>query len=206
MVTDVDDYTAAKVGPYWVNGDKIRFVNGLPQKIGGWVKEVTSPTTATSSTNLSAGFCRATLNWRLIDGTDILVAGTEKQLLILKAGTWYDITPIRASATLGSNPITTDGSTTVTVTHTSHGADTGEIVSFSGAAAVNGVTLSGAYTLTKVNANSYTVTVASAASGSGAGGGSSVVAAYLIGFTEGLLAPTATLEPGWGAGTWGLGT
>jgi hypothetical protein len=207
IVTDVDEYTAAKVGPYWVNGDKVRFVNGLPQKIGGWQKETTSPTTATSSTNLSAGICRVIRNWRLVDGTDVLAAGTEKQLLILTGGTWYDITPTRASATLGANPITTSsGSSTVTVTHTSHGADTGEIVSFSGAAAVNGVTLSGAYALTKVDSNSYTVVDSATASGSGSGGGSSVVAAYLIGYTEGLLEPTAALALGWGTGTWGLST
>ena len=52
IVTDVDEYTAAKVGPYWIDSDKIRFVNGLPQKIGGWEKESTTPPTATSTTNL----------------------------------------------------------------------------------------------------------------------------------------------------------
>jgi hypothetical protein len=206
VVTDIDEYTAAKVGPYWVDADKIRFVNGLPQKIGGWEKETTSPTTFTSSTNLSAGKCRALKNWRLLDGTDVLAVGTEKQLLILTGGTFYDITPLRSSATLGANPITTAGSTTVTVTHTSHGASTGEIVSFSGASAVNGVTLSGAYEVTVLNANSYTVTVASAASGSGSGGGSSVVASYLIGYDEGMLEATAALALGWGTGTWGLST
>jgi len=206
VVTDIDEYTAAKVGPYWIDADKIRFVNGLPQKIGGWEKETTSPTTFTSSTNLSAGKCRALKNWRLLDGTDVLAVGTEKQLLILTGGIFYDITPLRSSATLGANPITTAGSTTVTVTHTSHGATTGEIVSFSGASAVNGVTLSGAYEVTVLNANSYTVTVASAASGSGSGGGSSVVAAYLIGYDEGMLEATAALALGWGTGTWGLST
>ena len=38
VVTDIDEYTAALVGPYWIDADKIRFVNGLPQKIGGWEK------------------------------------------------------------------------------------------------------------------------------------------------------------------------
>ena len=146
IVTDIDDYTAARVGPYWVAGDKIRFVNGLPQKTGGWKKQTTIPTTLTSATTLTAGKCRTLANWRLLDGTDVVAAGTEKQLLILLSGTWYAITPARASATLGANPITTsDGSTTVTVTHSSHGATTGEIVSFSGATAINGVTLVGAY-------------------------------------------------------------
>jgi|TARA_R110002020_G_scaffold102221_1_gene240235 hypothetical protein len=208
IVTDVDEYTAAKVGPYWIDSDKIRFVNGLPQKIGGWSKESATPTTATSSTNLSAGKVRRILNWRLVDGTDVTALGSDRQLLILLGGTYYDITPLRTTAaTLGANPITTSsGSSTVTVTHTSHGADTGEIVSFSGAAAVNGVTLSGAYELTKVDTNSYTVVDSATASGSGSGGGSSVVASYLIGYTEGMLEPTAALALGWGTGTWGLST
>ena len=207
IVTDVDEYTAAKVGPYWVDADKIRFVNGLPQKIGGWQKESTTPSVATSSTNLTAGKVRALRNWRLLDGSDVTALGSERQLLILFGGSYYDITPLRTSATLGANPITTSsGSTTVTVTHTSHGAETGEIVSFSGAAAVNGVTLSGAYELTKVDANSYTVVDSVTASGSGAGGGSSVVASYLIGSTEGMLEPTAALALGWGTGTWGGST
>ena len=207
IVTDVDEYTAAKVGPYWVDADKIRFVNGLPQKIGGWQKESTTPSVATSSTNLTAGKVRALRNWRLLDGSDVTALGYERQLLILFGGSYYDITPLRTSATLGANPITTSsGSTTVTVTHTSHGAETGEIVSFSGAAAVNGVTLSGAYELTKVDANSYTVVDSVTASGSGAGGGSSVVASYLIGSTEGMLEPTAALALGWGTGTWGGST
>ena len=208
IVTDIDEYTAAKIGPFWVNSDKIRFVNGLPQKIGGWEKESTTPTTATSSTNLGAGKIRALLNWRLVDGTDVVALGSERQLLMLVGGTYHDITPLRTgAATLGANPITTSsGSSTVTITHTSHGAETDEIVSFSGATAVNGVTLSGAYQLTKVDANSYTVVDSATASGSGAGGGSSVVASYLIGSSEGMLEPTAALALGWGTGTFGSST
>jgi hypothetical protein len=207
VVTDIDEYTAALVGPYWIDADKIRFVNGLPQKIGGWEKESTTPTTITSSTNLVAGKCRSLINWRMIDGTDCLAAGTEKQLLILQSGSWYDVTPLRATATLGANPITTSsGSRTVTIAHTGHGATSGEIVSFSGASAVNGITLLGAYELTKIDNNSYTVVDATSASGSGSGGGSSVVAKYLIGFAGGLLEQTAALSYGWGSGAWGAET
>jgi hypothetical protein len=207
IVKDVPEYTAAKVGPFWVDSDKIRFVNGQPEKIGGWEKITTSPTTLTSSANLDPGICRALANWRSLAGVDYVAIGTDKQLLLEQAGTLYDITPARASATLGTNPITTtDGSTTVTVTHTSHGATTGEIVSFSGAAEVNNITLSGAYELTKVNANSYTVVDSATADGSGAGGGSSVVATYLIGADEGMLVSSATLNYGWGTGTWNSST
>ena len=207
IVTDIDEYTAALVGPYWVDADKIRFVNGLPQKIGGWAKQVTNPTTVTSSVNLPAGRCRSLINWRMIDGTDLLAAGTDKQLLILLGSNWYDITPLRATATLGANPITTaNGSKTVVVAHTGHGAVSGEIVSFSGASAVNGVTLSGAYGLTKIDNNSYSVAVLSNAAGTGSGGGSSVVAKYLVGFAGGLLTSTAALSYGYGTGAWGAET
>jgi hypothetical protein len=207
IVKDVPEYTAAKVGPFWIDSDKIRFVNGQPEKIGGWEKITTSPTTLTSSDNLDPGVCRALANWRSLAGVDYVAIGTDKQLLLEQAGSLYDITPARASATLGSDPITTtSGSSTVTVTHTSHGATTGEIVSFSGADEVNNITLSGAYELTKVNANSYTVVDSATADGSGAGGGSSVVATYLIGADEGMLVSSATLNYGWGTGTWGAST
>ena len=209
IVTDIDEYTAALVGPYWIDADKIRFVNGLPQKIGGWEKVTTTPTTATSSTTLSAGRCRALTNWRLLSGNDVLVAGTEKQLLVLLGGSWYDITPLRKTTNpLGADPIaTTSSSTSVTVTDTSHGAVADEIVSFSGAAAVNNVTLDGAYAIDTVpNVNTYTVTSATTADGTGSGGGSSVKAEYLIGKTEGMLEPSAAFALGWGTGTWGLST
>ena len=52
VIKDISEYTVSQVGPYWVDSDKIRFVDGLPQKIGGWEKITTSPTTLTSSDNL----------------------------------------------------------------------------------------------------------------------------------------------------------
>ena len=51
IVKDITEYSAGKIGPYWVDGDKVRFVNGLAQKIGGWVRETTVPTTVTSHEN-----------------------------------------------------------------------------------------------------------------------------------------------------------
>ena len=86
-----------------------------------------------------------------------------------------------SAGTLGSNPVaTTNGSTTVTVTHTSHGLSVGDSVKFAGSTAINGVTLNGIYTVTSVpNANSYTVTAGQTASGSSSGGGASMTYNYL---------------------------
>jgi hypothetical protein len=79
--------------------------------------------------------------------------------------------------TLGNNPITANGTTTLTITQTAHGKATGDIVTISGATAVGGVTLSGNYKITVVNANSYTVTASSSATAA-TGGGAAVVVQF----------------------------
>ena len=208
IVKDITTYSAGKVGPYWTDGDKVRFVNGLPEKIGGWVRETTTPTTLTSHDTVTAGRCRAMVNWRGLDGTDYVAFGTEKQLLILLGGQFYDITPLRATSSLGSNPLsTTSGSNVVTVTDNSHGAVADEIVTFSNASAFNNVTIDGAYQITEVvNANSYKITAATTANATGAGGGSGITAKHLIGKSEGMLNASASTALGWGTGSWGDGT
>ena len=83
---------------------------------------------------------------------------------------------------LGSDPITTvSGSATVTIADTAHGALAGDFVSFSGATAVNGVTISGEYKIQAlVSANAYTITASGPANASGSGGGSVVLVQYDI--------------------------
>jgi hypothetical protein len=103
---------------------------------------------------------------------------------------------------LGSNPFaTTNGSTTVTVTATAHGGQTGDYVTFSGASTVAGLDLNNEYKITVTNANTYTITASSAASSTTSGGGSSVRAEYQI--TIGPASQVA--QVGWGAGGWGSG-
>tara|TARA_R110000751_G_scaffold306795_1_gene426238 strand:- start:2063 stop:2230 length:168 start_codon:yes stop_codon:yes gene_type:complete len=38
IVKDITKYSAGKNGPFWVDGDLVRFKNGYAEKIGGWVK------------------------------------------------------------------------------------------------------------------------------------------------------------------------
>jgi hypothetical protein len=103
---------------------------------------------------------------------------------------------------LGSNPFaTTNGSTTVTVTATAHGGQTGDYVTFSGATTVAGLDLNNEYQITVTTANAYTITAASAASSTTSGGGSAVRAEYQI--TIGPAGQVA--QVGWGAGGWGSG-
>ena len=79
------------------------------------------------------------------------------------------------TGSLGSNPFTTsNGSSTITVAHTSHGLAVNDRVIFSGSSAVNGITPNDVEmtVASVVDANSYTVVFTDNASGSGAGGGS----------------------------------
>jgi len=180
----------------WFDSSLIRFRKGRPEKMGGWSR--------LSSTSLQ-GQARSLHTWAALDGSKYLGIGTESKLYVEEGGLYYDVTPVRATTTLGSNPFTTGSasSATVTVTAANHGANTGDFVTFSGAATTDGITaaqLNTEFEITVVNSNSYTVTTAgSASSGSTAGGGSSVVAEYQI--TAGL--STYVQGTGFGAGLWG---
>lgn len=82
---------------------------------------------------------------------------------------------------LGTNPFaTTSGSTLVTVTETGHGAATGDTAHINGATAVAGLTLNGAFVITKINANSYTINAATTANATTTGGGTAVVISFNV--------------------------
>jgi hypothetical protein len=177
----------------WYICDKVRFRSGKPEKIGGWIP---------LSTNTFLGTARTMWAWTTNAGYSNVGVGTHLKYYVENNGSFYDITPIRSSPTLGTNPFTTNGTTTVTVNHTAHGAITGDFVTFSGSVGFNGLTagdLDKEFQVTVLNANQYTIVVSTTPSGSGAGGGAAVVAAYQIniGLSQ------ATNSFGWGAGGWG---
>jgi hypothetical protein len=176
----------------WYECDKVRFRQGTPEKIGGWQR---------ISANTFLGVCRSLWNWVTLGGLNLLGVGTNLKFYIERGGTYYDITPIRATTTLGTNPFTGNGTTTVTVTASAHGAVTGDFVTFSGVTGTYASVLNAQFQITVVNINSYTITTSSIVA-AGATGGSAVSAAYQINVGPEFVAPLV----GWGAGTWGAGT
>ena len=176
----------------WYDSEKVRFRQGMPEKIGGWAR---------ISTNTFLGVCRSLWNWVTLAKQNLIGLGTNLKFYIVDGGAYYDITPLRATTTLGANPFTGDGTTTVTVTAASHGAITGDFVTYSGATGAYASTLNAEYQVTVVNSNSYTITTATAIP-AGATGGSAVVARYQITVGAAIQAPIG----GWGAGTWNSGT
>ena len=180
----------------WYETDKVRFRRGMPQKIGGWVR-------LSAATFL--GVCRSMLNWVTLQQQNLVSVGTNLKYYIERGGAYFDITPIRATATL-TNPFTTTlNSTTVLVTDNAHGALQNDFVTFSGASAVGGLTLNGEFQINFIDANSYNITAASQAS-SGATGGGTVTAAYQVNTGNEIAVPFTGWSAGaWGAGTWGVG-
>ena len=197
IVSDVTSYS--NEGGY-VDGDKIRFRNGFPEKFGGWVKQ---------NSNTYLGSARRLHNWVALDGSDFLGIGTHLKYYIEEGGQFNDITPEKDPTAAGEITFAaTNGSTTITVTDAAHGANVNDFVTFSGVDS-NGLGSGGNITQTILQAefqivsiissNSYTITSSVAANSSDTGnGGSSVVGTYQI--NTGLDATVG--GTGWGAGQW----
>lgn len=180
----------------WYISEKVRFRQGTPEKIGGWQR---------ISGDTFQGVCRLLWNWVTLSFDNLLAVGTNLKFYIERGGAYYDITPIRETATLTDPFTTASGSAVVTVTDTSHGGTTGDFVTFSGASAVGGLTLNGNYQITVTGANTYTITAASNASSTATGGGT-VTAKYEIPVGPAIQgAVIGWGSGGWGQGYWGIG-
>ena len=197
------DYTAEGG---WFDGNLVRFRKGLPEKIGGWVKYLTASI---------KGKGRKLHAYVTLNGTRVFAIGTTFKLYWQEGNNYNDITPIRS--TTGAGDVTfsaTNGSSTITVTDTAHGADLNDFVTFSGATTLGGnitatvlnqeyqitaISSANAFTITAKDTDGNTVTANSSDSGNG---GSSTVGTYQISvgldvFIDGT---------GWGAGSWGSST
>ena len=159
----------------WFNSDLIRFRKGRPEKLGGWIK---------LSGNTFTGIARSMWTWSTLDNTKLMALGTSSKFYLEEGGSFNDITPVRKTVSLGSNPFKTGSSganAVLTVTDAAHGANEGDFVHFLGSSAVDGVTAAQINTEFEITSNTYTITTAgTASSGSTSGGGASVTAAYQL--------------------------
>ena len=215
IVKDTTEYSAGKNGPFWVDSQLVRFVNGYPEKFGGWEKEVIyslDPDGDINNTETSiAGICRKMAAWRgIIDGTDRIAVGTSNHLYIVENDALYDITPLRKTTSNLTNPLTTaNGSTEITVIDASHGVTTGDFVVINSATATGGIPadtlnrMSGYQIAAVVDADTYKIDSPTAASSTATGGGTTIDIKYLIGSAAGLGIESSVAALGWGAGGWG---
>ena len=188
----------------WVDGDKIRFRKGRVEKIGGWEK---------LSSDTLIGSARALHSWISLGGNKFLGIGTTNKYYIEEGGTYNDVTPVRKTSTNSITFGATDGSSTITVTDSSHGAVNGDFVTFSSAVSLGGnitatvlnqeyqidlVTGTNTYQITAKDTSGATVTANSSDSGNG---GSAIDGVYLLNSGLDFYVPST----GWGVGTWGAG-
>ena len=158
----------------YYESEKVRFRQGTPEKIGGWQR---------ISAATFQGVCRSLWNWITLGGQNLLGVGTNLKFYIENGGAYNDITPLRATVTLGTNPFsTTNLSTTVIVTDSTGGWVNGDFVTFSGATAVGGLDLNGEYQITTIGTSvtTYSIQSATAATSTATGGGAAVSAAYQL--------------------------
>lgn len=194
-----DDTTFSSAGRY-ADASNVRFRQGKPQIRGGCERIVTgTPLT---------GVCRTAFSWTDLSAVINAAFGTHSNLQVYLGGAVYDITPTKAipPKALAANPFdTTNANNNVVVRHANHGMVAGDFVSFSGAAAVGGLTLAGGYVIVFVfDANSYQIYSPTLATSTATGGGSSVIASPSKAFAAGAIDGTGAA--GYGTGAYSAGT
>tara|TARA_R100000654_G_scaffold71482_1_gene102469 strand:- start:56 stop:2404 length:2349 start_codon:yes stop_codon:yes gene_type:complete len=153
----------------YVDGDKIRFRNGYPEKLGGWSKY---------SSNTYQGSARRLHNWVALDGSDFLGIGSHLKYYIEEGQQFNDITPIRSTTSAGEVTFSaTTDSNIVTVTDAGHSAIANDFVTFSGASSLGGnvtaAILNAEHQITRfVSSSQYEITLSVTANSSDTGNGS----------------------------------
>ncbi|WP_297015202.1 hypothetical protein [Thalassospira sp.] len=181
----------------WIDGDKIRFRKGLPQKLGGWNK---------FSLDYYVGVGRALEQWFSLTGARYEALGTDRKVYVYASGDSQDITPIRLTANVVNAFTTTNTSANITISHSSHGAGVGDFVTLSSSSSsVGGIpaaTLDAEYEILSItNADAYIISSnATATSTAGPTGNCTAIYQLNIGPDE------QTFGYGWGAGTWSTST
>jgi hypothetical protein len=110
----------------FTDGDKVRFPGGQPEKWKGWRKFIDDQLT---------GIARGAGSWTNQYGNSNIAIGTHLKLYAITGDdTLIDITPIRASSVINTNPFAIPTSTQlITVTDTAFGGSAGDFVTYSGA-------------------------------------------------------------------------
>lgn len=187
----------------WFDSDKIRFRKGRVETIGGWAKYVNTAI---------MGVCRSLKDWGAASGAKYLGVGTNLKVYVESGGAVSDVTPIRATTAAGDVTFSaSNGTSTLTVNDTAHGAVINDFVTYSGAVSLGGnitaPVLNQEYQVASViDADSYTVIAKDtngdevlADAGDTGNGGASVVGAYQISTGTNFFVGST----GWGVNGWG---
>ena len=179
----------------YIDADKIRFRNGYPETIGGWVSS-----SFTNQQTLS-GVPRTIFSYIDANGAEHILIGTNSNLYSFESGGLFNITPLVTSTTaiasslstnyntLGTtNPVSvTNGSRTITLTYTpfTQGIfQIGDIISVTGVTGTIGgitaATINASQSISAVTASTISFVVSTTANATATGGGSAVIVATRV--------------------------
>lgn len=148
----------------WIDGDHMRFVTDVPQKIGGW-EQISSQ---------FLGICRSMVSWATPDNSQYMGFGTNLKLYTFYQNQIWDITPYRNAGMLINPFTTTITSNIVNVFQPNNGLVNTDLVMFQNVVPFAGITINGIYSISVVDANNYHITVSTSATSSTTGGGNIV--------------------------------
>ena len=181
--------TATGAESQWTGGENVRFRYGTPEKIGGWNQLGESKLT---------GAVRGLHHFVNKDSIKYAALGTNRILYVYTGGVYYDIHPlVNPSGTAITNAFTTsNNSTSVTITASSHGFQAGDICLFGDSSTFSAITGSNfgssdfcdkKFMVTSVvDSSNFTITMPSVETGSGASaaGGITYYRYYHVGPAE----------------------
>lgn len=196
--------------PAWRDANFVRFRNGFPEKIGGWLQ---------TPYPQMEGVPRTIHRWRDRNGLLFTAIGTNEKLYSAYQELLFDITPIRETQALVDAIDTTQDSTTVIVNDIGHGAVDGDWILITGyddaaqgnplvEAEVNysevspALALSTQHKITYINEDKYSFEVTTPAGSNQTGIGGSISIDYQINIG----AVSAVWQYGYGVGGYGLST
>lgn len=188
------DKTPYEVGAGFIDGDKVRFLKGKPEKMGGWIKY---------SSEIVDGVARDILSWVTLDTTQYLSVATNERVEIFANNRLYDITPFETTLSATDAINVSAGSTFATIDFPLNGMAVGEIFAFTSSPTTVGdnVVLQGEYTVISASSNTIEIDtgIVAAATSTSAGGS----------FTGGAVLPSGPeyndVSFGYGSGTYGSG-
>lgn len=184
----------------WFDCNLARVKTGTWNSIGGWQKFTAEPV---------QGTMRSLFPWSTLNGSRWYGTGTNLKYYIIQGNLPVDITPIRRTVTLGTDPFETEaaGSVRVIVTDVANGSVLNDFVTYEGeSGAIDGIPedeFNAEHQIVEIiDDDTYVIEMTTpAVAGGVSGGGAAVEAAYQI--NVGL--DTTALGNGWGTGPWGSG-
>jgi len=134
----------------WRESDKIRWLQGMLQKLGGWMR---------MTSQAVIGVARGIHAWETLANNPELIIGTNERVQLFDGGQIEDITPLKKDPVNVSPDLsTTEDSQIVTINDTGSNTEAGDWIYLPVYVSIGGVVLYGYYqVVTSLDTDSYTV-------------------------------------------------